>query len=629
MTEAPAKDRFTGLDTLALARELRALPRPRIDKVFDGPSGAIDLSFRVPGLGRRALRLVPGRFGALLSEEEAHAEEPSPFVRELRRLLSGAVLTSVREPEGERLLELESRRGDVEEPLRIAVELFGSGNLVVVRGETVVAVLHPRAWAHRTLRIGSPYRTPPERANPWRLGVAELTAALLASRTDRVTTLAARLSLGGPVAEELLARSGLPGDRPATEEAGVAAVALESAIRGLLSEVGEPPSGYLYRHGPLLVDVEPFRSRRWSAVEGVEEEQHSTFSEAALRFFSGLGEPAAPPTSEQLRRSELRRQREQQESAIAALHEEAQRLLRQAETILARHPDVVRKLAELPPGEDGAPAEIELDGIRLPLKYGRAPRESAQLLFEERKRVLSKLDGARAALGSTEGELQENSPGAPSLAPGPPRATKDAPLWFEKYRWFLSSEGVVSIAGRDAPSNDRIVKRYLGPRDRYIHADVHGAASVVVKHPESSAVPIGEATLREAGQWGVAFSKYWRAGRASGDAFWVEAEQVSKAGSSGEFVARGAWVIHGTKHIMKDLPVELALGRVSVEGRERWSVAPPAAIRAQGKVEYLLRPGEERDRAQVEKTLARELSLNRSVLQALLPAGGIAIERPT
>ncbi|MCI4346581.1 MAG: NFACT family protein [Thermoplasmata archaeon] len=629
MTAAPAKDRFTGLDTLALARELRALERPRIDKVFDGPSNAIDFSFRVPGLGRRALRLVPGRFGALLVEEEPHAEEPSPFVRELRRLLSGAVLTNVLEPEGERFLELEARRGDVDEPLRIAVELFGSGNLVVVRGETLVAVLHPRAWAHRTLRIGSPYKAPPARANPWRLGVAELSAALLASRTDRATTLAARLSLGGPVAEELLVRAGLAGDRPATEEANDAAVRLETAMRDLLGEVAMPPEGYLYRHGEVLVDVEPFPSRRWATLEGMEVEHCASFSEAALRFFSGLGEPAAPPTSDQLRRAELRRHREQQDRAIAELESESQQLLRQAETILARHPEVVQKLAELSPGEDGAPVEIDLDGLRLPLRVGRPPRESAQLLFEERKRVLSKLEGAEAARKSTELELAEETPASPVLGPKQSRAAKDTPFWFEKYRWFLSSEGIVSIAGRDAPSNDRIVKRYLGSRDRYIHADVHGAASVVVKHPESDAASIGEATLREAGQWGVAFSKYWRAGRASGDAFWVEAEQVSKAGSSGEFVARGAWVIHGTKHLLKDLPVELALGRISIEGRERWTVAPTSAVRAQGKVEYVLRPGEERERAQVEKALSRELGLNRSYLQALLPAGGISIERPT
>jgi predicted ribosome quality control (RQC) complex YloA/Tae2 family protein len=628
MTVAPAKDRFTGLDTLALSRELRALSRPRIDKVFDGPAGAIDLSFRIPGAGRRSLRLVPGRFAAFLSEEEPHEEEPSPFVRELRRLLSGAVITGVREPEGERFLELESVRGDVTEPLRIAVELFGSGNLVVVRGENVVAVLHPRAWAHRTLRIGSVYKAPPERANPWRLGIAELSAALLASHTDRVTTLAARLSLGGPVAEELLVRASLAGSAPATERAPEAATQLAGAMRELLAELSGAPHGYLYRSGADLVDVEPYSSRRWAGVEGITEERFESFSAAALPFFSGLGQPAAPPTTEQLHRAELRRQREQQEAAIAELETESAVLLRQAETILAHFPAVVAKLAEHRETEDGEPVEVELEGVRLPLRAGRSPRVSAQLLFEERKRVQSKLEGARGALLATQGELERAAPAAPARPARGPAASKDAPFWFEKYRWFLSSEGVLVVAGRDAASNDRIVKRYLGPRDRYVHADVHGAASVVIKQPESASLRIGEATLQEAGQWGVAFSKYWRAGRASGDAFWVEAEQVSKAGSSGEFVARGSWVIHGTKHLLRDLPVELAIGRVAVEGRERWSVAPPAAIRAQGKVAFHLRPGEERLRAEVERELARELELNRSTLQSLLPAGGIALERP-
>lgn len=36
------------------------------------------------------------------------------------------------------------------------------------------------------------------------------------------------------------------------------------------------------------------------------------------------------------------------------------------------------------------------------------------------------------------------------------------PFWFEKFLWFISTEGHLVIAGRDMQQNEMIVKRYLG-----------------------------------------------------------------------------------------------------------------------------------------------------------------------
>ena len=155
--------------------------------------------------------------------------------------------------------------------------------------------------------------------------------------------------------------------------------------------------------------------------------------------------------------------------------------------------------------------------------------------------------------------------------------------------------------------------------DLYVHADLHGAASVIVKHPAPGEPPVTDATLREAGQWAVVYSKAWRAGLASASAFWVTHEQVSKAATSGEFVARGAWAIHGTKHVLRDLPTELALGTIDYEGDTLWTAAPPSAIRARGTVRAVLVPGPERERDALEVELAGELGLTRTRLQSLLP----------
>lgn len=627
------KDRFTALDTIAVAREIRAAGRIRFDKAYDVPNGGIAASFRVPGSGRRELVIAPGRFASFLSDRGERIEELGRMALALRRLLSGAVVTDVDDPAGERYLSIRLTRSDVPEPIVLGAELFGAGNLVVVRGDKVAAVLHARAWAHRVLRVGATFAPPPRRRDPFAASVAELEQQLEGSRTDRTTTLAARLAFGGPLAEELLVRAHLDGAAPAPTEPRKAASALHKAIAELLAEVGESPKGYLYTEKESFVDVTPFRSARLGTREGMLEEVLPTFSEAAHRYFTSLAVETAPHVESpaELRRSELTRLLERQAAAVAELEGTATALVATADLLYRHFVEVEERLrsAAEPTGADAA-LTLELEGRTVEIPRARSVKEAAKALFDDSKRIRAKLEGARAALASTARTLESSVPIPPPPAPG--RRTEGPPdrarrLWFEKFRWFVSSEGVLVIAGRDAASNDLVVRRYLHERDLYVHAEIHGAPSVIVRNPPNAASPVGPTTLAEAAQFGVAFSKAWRAGLASGEAFWVRADQVTKAGASGEFVPRGAFVIHGTKTILGDLPLELAIGTLDYEGRALWSVAPPAALRARGAVRFLLRPGEERDRNAREVELAGALGLSRDRLQSLLPAGGLEIRR--
>jgi predicted ribosome quality control (RQC) complex YloA/Tae2 family protein len=624
------KDRFTSVDTLALVRELRALHRARVDKAFDLPAGGWSVVLRVPGQGRRELVLVPGRYAALVQEGVAHAEELSRVAKELRRLLTGAVLRSVAEPRGERFLELVFGHSTDASELTLAVELFGTGNLVIAEENRIVAVASPRQWAHRTVRVGSPYERPPSRSDPWGLSRAELENELARSRTDLASTLAARLSLGGPVAEELIARGGWNGAEAAAVAASQLAPSLHTEMQRLIAEVGERPSGHLYLRDMVTVDATPYASRRWEDVAGVTRVDRRSFSDAAFEYFPSLvGPPVTPEEAAAARaRRDLERQVDRQRKAVEGLTRSVDELKAQAEEIF-RHFAVAEAAVSKAAAKEGREPriEVELGEHLVPLYRDRSPRESAQALYEEAKRMQSKLAGAQAALRESEGRLAL-APRVAALPVAAARPSKPKTRWFERFRWFISSEGAIVVAGRDAASNDLIVKRHLKEGDVYVHADLHGAASVVVKHPEPSEPPLTEATYREAGQWAVAFSKAWRAGLASAGAFWATPEQVSKAGESGEFVARGAWVVRGTKRVMRDLPTELALGTIEYEGETRWMVAPPDAVRLRGVVRVLLTPGEERERPEREVELSRELGIPRSVLQSLLPAGGLTLRRP-
>ncbi|XP_069008555.1 ribosome quality control complex subunit NEMF [Embiotoca jacksoni] len=119
--------------------------------------------------------------------------------------------------------------------------------------------------------------------------------------------------------------------------------------------------------------------------------------------------------------------------------------------------------------------------------------------------------------------------------------------WFEKFLWFISSENYLVIAGRDQQQNEMIVKRYLRTGDLYVHADLHGATSCVIKNPSGD--PIPPRTLTEAGTMSVCYSAAWDA-KIITSAWWVHHHQVSKTAPTGEYLTTGSFMIRGKKNFL-------------------------------------------------------------------------------
>ena len=128
-------------------------------------------------------------------------------------------------------------------------------------------------------------------------------------------------------------------------------------------------------------------------------------------------------------------------------------------------------------------------------------------------------------------------------------------FWFEKFYWFISSENYLVIGGRDQQQNELIVKRYLRATDIYVHAEIQGASSVVIKNPSGGEIP--PKTLLEAGTMAISYSVAWDA-KVVTNAYWVRAEQVSKTAPTGEYLTTGSFMIRGKKNFLP--PCHLVLG---------------------------------------------------------------------
>lgn len=136
------------------------------------------------------------------------------------------------------------------------------------------------------------------------------------------------------------------------------------------------------------------------------------------------------------------------------------------------------------------------------------------------------------ALKSTERQIKEEQAKTPAYAP-PAITRMRKPFWFEKYHWFISTENHLVIGGRDAQQNEMLVKKYLRKGDVYIHADLPGSSSVIVKNPAGS--PISPVTLSQAGTMAICHSRAWDA-KIVTSAWWVYHDQVSKTAPTGIYM---------------------------------------------------------------------------------------------
>lgn len=204
-----------------------------------------------------------------------------------------------------------------------------------------------------------------------------------------------------------------------------------------------------------------------------------------------------------------------------------------------------------------------------------SPWSNARQYYEQKKSAAVKeqktLQSSEKALKSTEKKISADLKKGLKQEKEVMRPQRSA-MWFEKFMYFISSEGYLVLGGKDAQQNDILYKRYLKKGDIYIHADLLGAASVIVKNkPGMSESPIPPSTLSQAGTLAVATSSAWDS-KAIMSAWWVDATQVSKTAPTGEILPTGSFVIRGHKNFLP--PAQLLLGfgimfKVSEESKVR------------------------------------------------------------
>jgi predicted ribosome quality control (RQC) complex YloA/Tae2 family protein len=619
------KASLSSFDLRALVAEWQGLVGGHIDKVYQREDEVI-LRINLAGGGRIELYSKSGAWLSLHQVEDK-PDTPPAFAQALRRILDNARILAVEQRGFDRISVFTVEKGG--ETLRLIFELFGRGNLVVVRGDTTVACLHPQRYRDRSVQPGEPYGFPPSGIDPLELDRDGFRRAIREAKGQVVRVLASVMNLGGQYSEELCLRANVDKDTKVKEIPDASIDALYTALNNVVVAIDEERHPAVVRKDGKAIDAIPIELVQHANLE---REEFPTFNEAVSRYLDVM-EPealAADATS-----AKLDRRVAQQEESLKALREEAIRLEAQALFLYGHFSlfdELVRALREgRDPPDPGQIKSVDRrthtvtiaigDFDAIVLEYEKDVTQNAQALYDRRREAQLKAQRVEESIDATHGAIKSTK--AKAVKAGKKTKIKGTKaMWFDAYRWCFSSEGFLILGGRDARTNDQLVKKHLKDGDRYAHADLHGAPSVVIKEGSKAT----EVTLREACEFALAYSKAWSAGLAGGSAYWVLPEQVSKQAESGEFLPRGAFVIRGKRNYIHDLPVRIAIGETEVEGHRKITGGPESAIAARSNKYAVLTPGKE-DRERIAKRLAEIFEIPIEEVVRGLPSGGVTVSR--
>jgi len=625
---------MSSLDVAAITLELEPLIKEKyLDNIYQINSETFLFKLRPGDLN---LMIEVGRRIHLTKYEVQIPKEPTQFCMALRKRLRGGRVISIQQHEFERTVIL--RIQTAEQIYQVIAELFRRGNLVIVdeSGAISLALSYVRMRDRNIVKGETFKHAPPSGLNPLKLSLDELSSVKTHGPIPATKALVMTLSIGGLLAKEILLRSKLK-DVAANELTDKDLFTIHSALQNLQSELANrnlSPSIVLTGRGEPC-DIAPLPLRSY---EDSPKTKRTTFNEAADEYFSMLSRGIAVAERKQAvlkGEQKLVRVRDMQERQLKSLSQaieennlkgqlifknlhhirevtaevlarkeegldHAKILSRVQKSLTERHIPIQIKSIDLAKGI----LHLEIEKTDVSLGLARRPQDEAAKYFKAGKKAKEKMKGLRKAMEETSARLKTVAGDREQIQVSVGLRKRRERAWYEKFRWFVSSEGFLVLGGRDATTNELLIKKHTAPSDIVLHADAHGAPFVVIK--TDGKIP-SDQTILEASQLAVSNSRMWTQKASSGDAFWVRPEQVSKKAPSGEYLTRGAFMIAGKRNYVKGVELRLAIGMQVNEDDVEIIGGPPSAVRTHTAAHIEIVPGATA-RHNLSKKLMSELS---------------------
>lgn len=624
------------LDLRFLAGELKAsLVSGVIRKIYQYGAGEKQFLFEVFVSGKGELWLYADKSKIFLTEYKGLAPpQPPNFCMFLRKHLIGQRIKDIRQHDFDRVLEIHT------DDSILIFELFSDGNVILCDSSyKIIMPLEIQNWKDRQIRPKLPYAYPPKTANPFKLDFGDFYKALNKSDKKVIVFLATQCGFGQAYAKEICVRAGID------ENATANTINLETTkkIHNIILSIDR-------LKGPAVYDdfVSPFPLEIYKSKKS---KGFSAFYSALDEFFStGIIEEARKEEEKRVKEMVEKAQRiEAQQKKAGEKWQATAVQSKQKANIIYQHYSLVEGIltgiqkarrSNIPweiikeriKSEDSPEANaikeikehegvviVRLSDKDVELDIRKSVEENAAEYFEDVKHAKKKIERIEEAkiqklvphikpeikteIKSEKEKLEKLISGKNKIktiqtkeknagaAPAQPVLKKRIrKKWFEKFKWFVSSDGFLVVAGRDAKQNEMLIKKHTDPDDLVFHAEIQGAAFVVIK---SEGKRIGLSAIKEASEFAAANSKAWSRGLGGVDVYCFKPEQASKSPPSGMSLPKGSFVIYGKKSWFKSVEIKLSIGLKihREEGTAKVVAGPVFAVRRNSDYFVTIKPG--------------------------------------
>ena len=524
-------------------------------------------------------------------------EENNSLESIAQKELERAKLELIEQVGSERIISLRFRHPDGK--VRIVVgEFFGDGNLMICNENMqIIAILNPIQVRHRTLSVGLRYVYPPTRG----VDVFNITLDQMLSLRDGAKNLdvlrwiGRNISMPKKFVEEVINRAGIQVDKDAAQLSDNEVSKIYHTVKNIVNEISMGGNN----HEPIVIML---NDRPQEALPIITQEAAAVAKmmknniKKVASYMDAVDEVLSSEIMDIGRTSktvELDRQ-------IAVLEHDLEEQNKAKETVLQKAA-AIRKLAgELMTlsyrGSDGIAdvlaansasfvtekgiKYIEVAGEQVKMQQSLA--KASSMLFaraKEMERGNASIEEARAKILAQIEKLRSETAAIHKRVIVKEQISRE---WYERYRWFITTDGLLVIGGRDASSNSALIRKHLTEHDIVFHAEVHGSPFFIIKNAAAfAATQEGtiDSSLHQVAQATISFSRAWKDGLSSADAYWVMPEQVKKGAPTGQFLPKGSFVIEGKRNYLKGVELRLAIGIMQLNNRETLLCGPEEPIK--------------------------------------------------
>ncbi|MCL4326022.1 MAG: NFACT family protein [Candidatus Thermoplasmatota archaeon] len=597
----------------------------RVLKIFHDTGG---ITIRIKGVNEFELVIIE-QYAIFITDRWIHKNEPDSVANLFRKYLTGSIIKDVWQYKFDRtiIIEFESELG----LFQIVIENFRTGAVSLLQNWIIKWCSEKKIWKSRTLLPNEKYVFPPVRADPLSMDETVMLQTGMASDRTIIQFLSSDVAMGKEVANYILKKLAMDIHFPAKE----VDVSVYSEIYRLwisLLKTADDLHCLWFNKVTGEIDIinDNSNADNWQI--------YTTISDVLIERYKLIknreNDNIIKEEEENLRKqkdhlyAEINRVRNEMDlhkKWIAEIYNNYNiflDVLKQFGTAEVEQ-SVINKLMEKGMIIKYIPKEhvaiFKFNEYEIPFYLNKKIELSVNRLYEMIKGYniqLKKIEQDLSGLEHKKVIVHNNSTDHVDNAKR---------KWYERYHWFVTSDGNIVISGKNAKDNDYVVKHYLKERDLFIHADIHGAAVTIVK---SNNTIISEKSIYEACQFSICYSRAWAVKHVSADAFWVTPEQVSKSAPTGEYIAKGSWIIYGNKNYIYKIPLEMAIFIDDFDNSRKLKIVPYSYIKNKNENEHHIRiyPGDIK-KEDFARVLSKKTGVGMDYIMSILPSGDIGTNK--